>query len=94
VTVPLDTLEQQVIDIVVGTQKRAAGSVTLDTTFEELALDSLDRMDLLFEFEDTFKVEIPDDVAHRLRTVRDAVESLRAVGAGTPRPDAPHDPAT
>ena len=51
--------------------------VTIDSTFiDDLGADSLDIVELIMAFEEEFNTEIPDDVAEKIRTVRDAVELL------------------
>lgn len=44
------------------------GRVTLDAGLEDLGIDSLMQIELLFDFEDKYKVKIPD-VATRPKTV-------------------------
>jgi acyl carrier protein len=36
------------------------GRVTLDASLEDLGIDSLMQIELLFDFEDKYKVKIPD----------------------------------
>ena len=83
-----DNLEEQVIEIIARKRKVDPSRVTLDTTFEELGIDSLDGMDLLFTFEDTFKISIPDSDAQRMKTARQIADGLRQMladgAAGTP----------
>lgn len=50
--------------------------ISLDSTFEELKMDSLDGLDLFFELEETFDLTIPDERARSLRTVRGIVEEI------------------
>ena len=69
-------LEEQVIEIISRKKKLESGTVTLDSTFTELGIDSLDGMDLLFDFEDKFNLSIPDDVARQMKNVRQVVEAL------------------
>lgn len=47
------------------------GSISMDSTFESLGLDSLDTVELLMQFEDEFGVTLQADQA--LRTVGDFV---------------------
>ena len=55
----------------------APEDVKMDSTFiDDLGADSLDIVELLMAFEEEFNTEIPDDVAEKIRTVRDAVELL------------------
>jgi len=79
-----DALEQQVIDIIAKKRKLDPATVTVDSTFEQLGVDSLDAADLLFTFEDTFAIVVPDQAAQSMRTVRDVVDGLRKVLAERP----------
>ena len=51
--------------------------VTIDSTFiDDLGADSLDIVELTMAFEEEFNVEIPDDVAEKIKTVKDTVEYI------------------
>ena len=51
--------------------------VTIDSTFiDDLGADSLDIVELIMAFEEEFIVEIPDDVAEKIKTVKDTVEFI------------------
>ena len=51
--------------------------VTIDSTFiDDLGADSLDIVELSMAFEEEFNVEIPDDVAEKIKTVKDTVEYI------------------
>ena len=51
--------------------------VTIDSTFiDALGADSLDIVELIMAFEEEFNVEIPDDVAEKIKTVKDTVEYI------------------
>ena len=55
----------------------APEDVKMDSTFiDDLGADSLDIVELIMAFEEEFNTAIPDDVAEKIRTVRDAVELL------------------
>lgn len=55
----------------------APEDVKMDSTFiDDLGADSLDIVELIIAFEEGFNTEIPDEVAEKIRTVRDAVELL------------------
>ena len=41
--------------------------LSLETPFEDLGLDSLDRLCLIFEIEELFNVAIPDATASRMK---------------------------
>ena len=53
--------------------------VTIDSTFiDDLGADSLDIVELIMAFEEEFNVEIPDDVAEKIKTVKDTVEYIES----------------
>jgi acyl carrier protein len=81
----LDPLEQKVIELIAQKKRIPAESITLDSTFLELGIDSLDGMDLLFTFEESFKLTIPDDVAQQMRSVRQVTDALRSGLANHPQ---------
>ena len=51
--------------------------VTIDSTFiDDLGADSLDIVELIMAFEEEFEIEIPDNAAEKIKTVRNAVEYI------------------
>ena len=51
-----------------------AGKVTDTASFiDDLGADSLDNVELVMAFEEEFGVEIPDDAAEKIVTVKDAI---------------------
>lgn len=51
--------------------------ITEDASFvEDLGADSLDMVELVMAFEEAFDIEIPDEDAEKIQTVKDAVEYL------------------
>ena len=43
---------------------------------DDLGTDSLDTVELVMAFEEAFGVEIPDDAAEKITTVKDAIEFI------------------
>ena len=72
-----EDLAAKVIETIARTQRLPANSVTLESTFEELQIDSLDGINIVFEIEKEFNVEIPDEGVNNLRSVRQTVEGVR-----------------
>jgi acyl carrier protein len=71
-----DTAER-VQKIVVEHLGVEADKVTQDASFiDDLGADSLDIVELVMAFEEEFGVEIPDDAAEKITTVRDAIEYI------------------
>ena len=51
--------------------------VTEDASFiDDLGADSLDIVELVMAFEEEFGVEIPDDAAEKISTVKDAISYI------------------
>jgi acyl carrier protein len=52
--------------------------VTPDASFvEDLGADSLDTVELVMAFEESFNIEIPDEDAEKITKVKDAVEYIK-----------------
>jgi acyl carrier protein len=81
-----DDLERQVIEVIARKKKLDPATITGTTTFEQLGIDSLDAADLLFTFEDTFGIVVPDDAARSMKDVGQVTAGVRqliAARAGT-----------
>jgi acyl carrier protein len=72
----------KVIEIIEREQHLDPGKVTIDSTFAELGIDSLDGVNILFALEEEFKLDIPDSIAQNMRSVRQVVDSLTRVIEG------------
>ncbi len=72
-----DELTEKVISVIAATQHIPVEKITIDSTFQELSIDSLDGINILFALENEFNVNIPDDAAKEIRGVREMVEGIR-----------------
>jgi acyl carrier protein len=85
-----DDFAQRVIRSIAQTQRIPVESVQLGSTFEELKIDSLDGINILFALENEFAVNIPDEAAKDIKTVGDLATGLyRLIEAGAATPQAP-----
>lgn len=73
---------KKVIEIIAREQHLDPDTVTMDSTFDELGIDSLDGVNILFALEEEFKIDIPDAIAQNMKSVRQVVESLTRVLEG------------
>ncbi|MFC3676959.1 acyl carrier protein [Ferrovibrio xuzhouensis] len=48
---------------------------------DDLGADSLDTVELVMAFEEEFGVEIPDDAAEKILTVKDAIDFIKEKSA-------------
>ena len=72
------SVEERVIRVFADFKKVPVEEITMDTTFEELGFDSLDGLNLVFELEEEFDINIPDDAAEKIQTVGQAVQYIEA----------------
>ena len=53
--------------------------VTEEASFiDDLGADSLDTVELVMAFEEKFSIEIPDDAAETIQTVKDAIDFIES----------------
>ena len=45
---------------------------------DDLGADSLDTVELVMAFEEEFEIEIPDDAAEKIQTIKDAIDFIDA----------------
>ena len=72
---PESEIEAKVIEAIADQLGVAKSDVTRTSEFDAIC-DSLDKAELMMEFEDLFEISITDDSATRLKTVADAVENI------------------
>jgi len=71
------TTFEKVKEIAVEQLSVDSADVSMDSTFiDDLGADSLDIVELIMAFEEEFNIEIPDEVAEKMKTVKDAVEYI------------------
>jgi acyl carrier protein len=73
----LDQLSSRVIRVIAQTQRIPAESIAPDSTFDQLKIDSLDGINIIFALENEFGVEIPDEGVNSMRSVREVAEGIR-----------------
>ena len=68
------SVEERIKSIIIEELSVDAEAVTDSANFtDDLGADSLDIVELVMAFEDEFGVEIPDEDAEKITTVKDAV---------------------
>jgi acyl carrier protein len=66
----------RIIDLIAKSKSLPPDTITPASTFEELNIDSLDKINLSFEVEELFSIQIPDDSLSSLRTVGDVIAGV------------------
>jgi acyl carrier protein len=69
----------KVAEIIAANNDVALEGITMDSTFEDLNMDSLDGLTLVNELETEFDISIPNEQAMKIRSVRETVESLEKI---------------
>jgi len=78
-----DEMIGRVISCVAKCQKLPPENITIDSKFEDLGIDSLDGVNILYALETEFNVSIPDEGVLGIKSVRQAVEALdKLISAG------------
>jgi len=73
----MSDISERVKKIVVEHLGVEADKVTPEASFiDDLGADSLDIVELVMAFEEEFGVEIPDDAAEKITTVKDAIDYI------------------
>jgi acyl carrier protein len=79
-----DDVAKRCIDIIAKSKGIPPESISLESTFDSLAIDSLDKINISFEVEEAFDIEIPDDALGTLKTVGDVVSGVQKIRANRP----------
>ena len=76
-----EELIQRVLNVITTVKRLPAGRASIDSSFEELGIDSMDGVEILFGLENEFDITIPDEDAKSIRSIREmaaGVEKLLA----------------
>ncbi len=78
----MEAVEQKVKQIIVEQLGVDESQVDNNASFvDDLGADSLDIVELVMAFEEAFGLEIPDEDAEKIGTVKDAVDYIEAKSA-------------
>jgi len=73
----MSDISERVISIVMEHLGVEKDKVTENSSFiDDLGADSLDTVELVMAFEEEFSIEIPDDAAENITTVKDAISFI------------------
>jgi acyl carrier protein len=81
-----DELIQRVLKVIATSKRIPLETVTIDSEFQQLGIDSMDAVEVLFALENEFDINIPDDEVRQVRNVRqmcEGVEKLVAAKSNT-----------
>ena len=77
-----DDIEKKVREIIAAQLEISMDKVKLDARFiDDLKADSLAVVELVLALEENFNIEIPDEDTEQIKTVKDAIEYIKAHAA-------------
>jgi acyl carrier protein len=78
------SIDERVKQIIVEQLGVDEAEVTPNASFvDDLGADSLDTVELVMAFEEAFEIEIPDEDAEKIRTVKDATDYITSHAKGS-----------
>lgn len=73
-----DTLKK-VIDIIADKLSIPYENIKSESTFKDLGADSLDIVEIIMSFEETFGIEIKDEDSEKIKSVKEAADLIHGV---------------
>jgi acyl carrier protein len=71
-----DSIQDRVLRVIATTRRVPLETVRPDSTFEELGIDSLDRLNILFELEGEFDIQIDDEQAKQVTSLQQMIDRI------------------
>lgn len=89
-----EELTTRILRIIAETQRKDPAQVTIESSFEELGIDSMDGVNIIFALENEFDINVPDEEVKNIRSVRDMVAGVHTlIEHRNLKTGAPSDPA-
>jgi acyl carrier protein len=70
------TIQDRVLKVIATSKRIPLESVQPDSSFESLGIDSLDRLNILFDLESEFDIEIDDEQAKQVKNIHEMVAGV------------------
>ena len=69
-------MTQRVLNVIATVKRLPREKVTAESSFEELGIDSMDAVEVLFALENEFDITIPDEEAKAVRSIQQMVDGV------------------
>ena len=76
-----DELIQRVLKVIAASKRIPLQTVTIESDFQQLGIDSMDAVEILFALENEFDISIPDDEVRNVRNIRQMCEGVEKLVA-------------
>jgi len=70
------TVQERVLKVIATSKRIPLEAVKPESSFEELNIDSLDRLNILFDLESEFETEINDEQAKQVQNIREMIDGV------------------
>ena len=71
--------QDKIINIISNELSISKDNIRPASTFKDLGADSLDIVEIIMNFEETFGIEIKDEDAEKIKNVQEAVDLIHSV---------------
>jgi acyl carrier protein len=71
-----ETVAQRVIRVIAMNKKMAPKELSPASRFEDLKMDSLDALNMIFALEEEFDINIPNEEAAKMKSVEEAIHGV------------------
>ena len=71
-----EAIAQRVIRVIAKNKKMVPEELSPGTRFEDLKMDSLDALNMIFALEEEFDINIPNDEAAKMKSVEEAIHGV------------------
>jgi acyl carrier protein len=83
-----ESIEERVLKVIAKTQRIPVETVSPQSSFEELGIDSMDSINILFDLESEFDIEIKDEDAKKIQTIREMIDGVTYLVDSKQKPQA------
>ena len=75
----MDNTLEKITEIIIDKLGVDSNKITIDAKFiDDLGADSLDTVELIMQFEEEFEIEIPDEDAEKILSVKQALDYIES----------------
>lgn len=71
-----ESIEEKVLAIIAKNQRVPVENISVDSSFEQLGIDSMDSINIIFDLEGEFDIEIDDEQARQIHNVREMIDGV------------------
>ena len=70
------SIQDRVLKVIATSKRVPLETLNIDSSFETLGIDSLDRLNILFDLESEFDIEINDEEAKQVQNIHEMIQGI------------------